>query len=315
MLPRIVFMGSPDFAVPSLQALAQHYPVVGAITQPDRPSGRGQRTSPCAVKMAALGLQIPVASPAKLRDPAALAQLQAWQPDLIVVVAYGQILRPAVLALPRWGCLNVHASLLPRWRGAAPVQAALLAGDNETGVTIMQLDSGVDTGPTLARQPMPIRPDHTAGSLSDELATLGANLLMQTLPSYLMGTLTPQPQPNAGGCYAPMLQKNAGQIDWQLPAAQLALQIRAYNPWPSSFTTWQAQPFKIHQTVALAGQSEPGLVTRQNGLVVVGTAAGLLSLRTVQAAGKKALPIDDFLRGNPHFIGSILGTTPALPTD
>ncbi len=188
-------MGSPEFALPTLRALAERYPVVGVVTQPDRPAGRGGTLKPPAVKQAALRLGLPVIQPEKLRQPEAMARLHAWAPDVIVVVAFGQILRPEVLDLPPFGCVNVHGSLLPRWRGAAPIQAAILAGDVETGITIMKMDAGVDTGPILSQRALPIAPDETGGSLFEKMSRLGAELLLETLPPYLAGELQPRPQP------------------------------------------------------------------------------------------------------------------------
>src|SRR5512142_279203 len=201
-MPRVVFMGSPEFATPILRGLAEKFQVVGVATQPDRPAGRGRQLTPPAVKVLAQELGLPLIQPPKLRAPEAMEQLRAWQPDLIVVAAFGQILRKDVLWLPRFGCINVHASLLPRWRGAAPIQAAILAGDEQTGVTIMQMDEGVDTGPTLAQQALPIGPDDTTGSLAGQLSALGEGLLLETLPGYLSGEIKPRPQKSEGATYA-----------------------------------------------------------------------------------------------------------------
>ena len=187
MTPSTVFMGSPDLALPILQALAAHYPIVGVVTQPDRPAGRGQALTPPPVKVLAEKLALPVIQPRRLREPEAMERLRSWAPELIVVAAFGQILRPEVLDLPRYGCINVHASLLPRWRGAAPIQAAILHGDADTGVTIMKMDPGVDTGPLLSQRSLPISPQDTAASLSEKLSALGAELLLETLPAYLKG--------------------------------------------------------------------------------------------------------------------------------
>ena len=204
---RVVFMGSPDFAVPALEGLAGQYKLAGVVTQPDRPAGRGGTLKPPAVKKAALHLGIPVIQPEKVRNPEAMNQLREWAPDLIVVAAFGQILRPEVLDLPPFGCVNIHGSLLPRGRGAAPIQAAILAGDRETGITIMKMDPGVDTGPMLSQRAIPILPEDTAGTLFEKLAPLGAELLLETLPRYLSGELKPQSQPTEGVTYAPMLKK------------------------------------------------------------------------------------------------------------
>jgi methionyl-tRNA formyltransferase len=232
---RIVFMGSPEFAVPALEALAAHYRLVGVVTQPDRPAGRWGTLKPPAVKAAALRLDIPVIQPEKLRDPEALDHLRAWAPDLIVVAAFGQILRPEALGLPKWGCINIHGSLLPRGRGAAPIQAAILAGDKETGITIMKMDPGVDTGPMLSQRVIPILPEDTAGRLFEKLAPIGAELLIETLPRYLSGELQPKPQPTEGVTDAPMLKKEDGRLDFTQPAALLERRVRAFNTWPG---TW-----------------------------------------------------------------------------
>lgn len=299
MSARLVFMGSPEFALPTLRLLAAGaYPVVGVITQPDRPAGRGRALSPPPVKNLALQLGLPVIQPERLKDPSAIAQLQDWAPDLIVVAAFGQILRPAVLDLPRWGCLNVHASLLPRWRGAAPIQAAILHGDPQTGVTIMRMDSGVDTGPLLSQRATAIGEDENAGSLGARLAILGAELLLETLPGYLRGELQPEPQEDALATYAPMLKKEAGRLDFNQPAGPLARRVRAFNPWPGSFTTWQGQPLKILRAHAAHTTALPaGSRTTLDGLPAISANPGLLVLDEVQPAGKRAMLGEVFLRG------------------
>lgn len=298
MHTRLVFMGSPEFALPSLQALAERYPLAGVVTQPDRPAGRGRALTPPPVKELALQLGLPVIQPRRLREPGAMEQLRAWQPDLIVVAAFGQILRPEVLDLPPFACLNVHASLLPRWRGAAPIQAALLHGDQETGITIMKMDPGVDTGPLLNQRAIPIRPDDTAAALSERLARLGAELLTETLPAYLSGALQPQPQDDAQATYAPMLKKADGQLDFNQPAVHLARRVRAFNPWPGAFTAWQGQLLKIHRARAVDAPSPgPGITTVYADLPALGTVQGLLLLDEVQPAGKKPMPGEVFLRG------------------
>ncbi len=290
-------MGSPDFAVPSLRALAGQYPVVGVVTQPDREAGRGQQLKAPPVKQAALELGLPVIQPERLRQPEAMEQLQSWSPDLIVVAAFGQILRPAVLDMPRFGCVNVHASLLPRWRGAAPIQACLLAGDEFSGVTIMRMDPGVDTGPQIAQRRTPLAVGETAGTLTDRLAVMGAEVLLDTLPDYLAGKIIPQPQNNELATYAPMLKKEAGQLDFSNPAGQLARQVRAFSPWPGAFTIWQGQPFKVHRAHAEAGESHPAQRGVVCGLPALGTSSGWLVLDEVQPAGKKNMPGAVFLHG------------------
>ena len=297
MACQIVFMGSPDFAVPSLRALADVYPIVGVVTQPDREAGRGRRLVAPPVKQVALEMDLPVIQPEKLRAPEAMSQLQAWKPDLIVVAAFGQILRPAVLDLPRYGCVNVHGSLLPRWRGAAPIQAAILAGDEQTGVTIMKMDSGVDTGPMLSQRAMPIKPEDTAGSLFERMSALGAELLVETLPGYLDGLIQPHPQPEDGVTYASMLKKEDGVLDFTRPAVELARRVRAYNPWPGAFFEWQGGLMKVHQAHAEEGRAEPGAHLVFQKSPAIGTGDGILVLDIVQPAGKKAMEGKAFLAG------------------
>lgn len=306
MSVRIIFMGSPEFALPTLQALATNFEVVGVVTQPDKPAGRGQVLTPPPVKVLAQELGLPVIQPRRLKEPEAMAQLQAWQPDLIVVAAFGQILRPAVLDLPPKGCINVHASLLPRWRGAAPIQAVILAGDAFSGVTIMRLDVGVDTGPLLNQRAIPVLPEDTAGTLGRRLADLGADLLVETLPGYLYGTVQPQPQDESLATLARMLKKEDGQLDFNQPAAFLARQVRAYNPWPGTFSLWQGQVFKVHRAHA-AGEAgaalSPGAPEIVDGKPAWGTAQGVLVLDEVQPAGKKSMPGEIFLRGARNWKG------------
>ncbi|GAB4489368.1 MAG: methionyl-tRNA formyltransferase [Anaerolineales bacterium] len=302
-LPRTVFMGSPRFAVPALRALASaNYPIVGVITQPDRPAGRGNALTPPPVKVAALEWGLEVFQPEKLRAPEAMQQLRAWNPDLIVVAAFGQILRPAVLTLPRYGCVNIHASLLPRHRGAAPIQAALLAGDKETGITIMLMDEGIDTGPMLARRSVEILPTDTGGSLFEKLSVLGGELLLETLPGYLGGKLVPQPQPAEGATYAPMLKKEDGLLDFTRPAAELERKIRAFQPWPGAFMQWQGGPLKIHKAhvrgkTGKQGSGEAGKLVIEEGLPAVVTTDGLLVFDELQPPGKAKMPGKAFLAG------------------
>jgi methionyl-tRNA formyltransferase len=300
MDPRIVFMGSPEFSLPTLQALHAAYNVVGVITQPDRPAGRGRSLTPPPVKVLAQEASIPVIQPRRLSEPEAMQQLQEWQPDMIVVAAFGQILRPNVLNLPPRGCINVHASLLPRWRGAAPINAALLAGDEQTGISIMCMDSGIDTGPVLAQAGIPILSTDNAGSLSAKLAQLGAELLIQTLPEYLTGKIVPLPQDETLATYAAMLEKEDGRLDFHQPAGALERKVRAFNPWPGAYTEWQGQTLKVHRAhAAHASQLEgaPGAATIHENMPAFFTAHDLLVLDEVQPAGKKAMPGEVFLRG------------------
>jgi methionyl-tRNA formyltransferase len=306
MAKRIVFMGSPEFAVPTLSAIANHYPIAGVVTQPDRPAGRGRKLTPPPVKILAEQLDLQTIQPKSLRDQSALDTLVDWKPDLIVVTAFGQILREEVLDLPPFGSLNVHASLLPRWRGAAPIQAAILHGDEFTGVTIMKMDRGIDTGPLLRQQELPIQPDETAGSLSPKLSQMGADLLIETLPRYFDGDLLPQPQ-QGEHTYAPMLKKRDGQLDFTKSAEQLERQIRAYNPWPGSFMNWENGQIKVHQARVVkisAGQAEgqPGqrIVSGEHPAIL--TSDGILVLEVLQPAGKKPMPGPVFLHGAREWI-------------
>lgn len=291
-------MGSPEFAVPSLKTLADHYPVVGVVTQPDRRAGRGRRLTPPAVKTAAQHLGLQVIQPGRLKDPEAMQQLEAWAPDLIVVAAFGQILRPEVLDLPRLGCINVHASLLPRWRGAAPIQAAILHGDLETGITLMKMDAGLDTGPMLKQEKIPIYEQDTAGSLSEKLATLSARILLETFPEYLAGKLQPIPQQDELATFAPRLEKSAGQLDFYQPAVDLARRVRAFNPWPGTYTTWEGQIIKIHHAhPVFRSLTKPGELDVHEGKPAIGAGDGLLVLDLVQPSGKQPMPGEQFLRG------------------
>ncbi|MEJ5223205.1 MAG: methionyl-tRNA formyltransferase [Anaerolineales bacterium] len=295
--PRIVFMGSPDFAVPSLRALAAAYRICGVVTQPVRPSGRGGVLSPPPVKVLAQELGLPLMQPEKLRASEAMAQLTEWAPDVIIVAAFGQILRQNVLDLPRFGCVNVHGSLLPRWRGAAPIQAAILAGDAETGITIMKMDAGIDTGDILSMRAIPIASDDTGGTLFEKMAQLGADLLLETLPRYLRGEIEPRPQPAEGVTYAPMLKKEDGLLDFTRPAAELERRVRAFNPWPSAWMLWQGAPLKIHRAHVGAAKAQPGQRLVVNGLPAIGAGEGVLVFDEVQPAGKKPMPGKAFLAG------------------
>lgn len=311
-MARIVYMGTPDFAVPSLQALARDHQVVGVVTQPDRPAGRGRRLVAPPVKEAAGALGLEVIQPPTLRRPEVVERLVAWRPDLVVVAAFGQILRPEVLGIPPHGCLNVHASLLPRYRGAAPIPAAILAGDERTGVTIMRMDEGLDTGPMLAQADWPIGPDDTTGSLTADLARLGASLLVEALPGWLEGRIAPRPQDDSQATYCRTLQKEDGLLDWALTASHLDRQVRACDPWPGAYTAWAGQRLKILRARPLPGRPGPGGV--EPGRVVdlapgtgVVTGEGVLELLQVQLAGKSAMDVHAFAQGRRDFVGSTLG--------
>jgi methionyl-tRNA formyltransferase len=293
----VVFMGSPDFALPNLKALAHHYEVVGVVTQPDRASGRGRELKPPPVKLLAQELNIPVIQPEKLRQPEAMEQLRAWKPDLIVVAAFGQILRKDVLDLPAHGCINVHASLLPRWRGAAPINAAILHGDEETGITIMKMDVGLDTGPILTQRSIRLTREDTAGSVFEKLSQLGADLLIETLPDYLSGKIQPVPQPEEGSTYAPMLKKEEGQLDFRRSASELERRVRAFNPWPGAFMDFDGTLLKVHRAHVEAGEAEAGQRLIYRDQPAVGAGNGLLILDEVQPAGKKTMSGKAFLAG------------------
>ena len=313
-MTRVVFMGTPEFSVPSLAMLvASDYEVAGVVTQPDRPSGRGRKLEPSPIKRFAVEHGLAVLQPETLRAPKAVAELAALRPDVIVVAAFGQILRPAVLALPPHGCVNVHASLLPRWRGAAPVQAAILAGDQVTGSTIMLMDEGMDTGPLFSQAAIAIHPDETAGILTERLSHHGADLLAETLPRWLAGAIAPQPQDNGLATLCRPVRKEQGIVDWSRPAVEIARAVRAYNPWPGASSTWNGLPLKVVQAGALAGDPAaelPGLVLERQGATVVVTGEGFLRLDIVQLAGRNPTSIDDFVRGQRGFAGSVLGRYP-----
>ena len=297
-------MGSPDFSLPTLRALADTYDVLGVVTQPDRASGRGRELKPPPVKLLAQELDIPVIQPEKLRQAEAMEQLRLWNPDLIVVAAFGQILKKDVLYLPRFGCINVHASLLPRWRGAAPINAAILHGDEETGITIMKMDVGLDTGPILTQRSIPLTREDTAGSVFEKLSHLGADLLIDTLPDYLSGKIEPVPQPEEGMTYAPMLKKEEGKLDFTHPADELERRVRAFNPWPSASIDFDGTLLKIHRAHVEAGEAEMGQRLIYRDQPAVGAGNGLLVLDEVQPAGKKSMSGKSFLAGARHWAQS-----------
>ncbi|MCU0463715.1 MAG: methionyl-tRNA formyltransferase [Anaerolineae bacterium] len=302
----VIFMGTPAFSVPSLWSLSGAHRVIAVYTQPDRPAGRKQELQPSPVKQAALVHHIPVFQPEKLRKPEVVAQLADLKPDLIVVAAYGQILPQSVLDIPKYGCINVHASLLPRWRGAAPIQASILAGDSETGVTIMEMEAGLDTGPMLRSEAVDITATETAQTLHDKLSRLGARLLVETLDDYLRGDLKATPQPEEGVTWAHQIEKEHGSIEWNRTAVEIDRQVRAFTPWPGTFTEWDGQTLKILAGSPADGQAAPGEVVKHGNGIAISTQNGLFVPTSVQLAGKKAVSIDEFLRGHPNFIGARL---------
>ena len=295
---KIVFMGSPDFAVPSLRLLHKEYIVCGVVTQPDRRAGRGRGLKPPPVKAAALELGLPVIQPERLKNEEAYSQLVEWAPDLIVVAAYGQILRKNVLELPEFGCINVHASLLPRWRGASPIQAAIAHGDQQTGVSIMQMEAGLDTGPVLSQKAIDILPSEKAGDLEERLSILGAELLLETLPGWFQKKIQPCAQDDSQLTYAPLMKKEDGKLDLSQSAEELERKIRAYNPWPGCYIEYEETNLKIHSAHVL---SDPTAVCGErdilNGFPVLGTSAGWLVLDFVQPAGKTIMDGKVFLNG------------------
>jgi methionyl-tRNA formyltransferase len=310
---RILFMGTPDFALPTLQALLDAgWPIVGVVTQPDRPAGRGQALHPPPVKALALAHGLPLFQPKSLRSPQDLERLRACAPDVIVTCATGHILTAEALALPTRGTLNVHGSLLPRWRGAAPLQAALLAGDAETGITIMCTDEGLDTGPILSQRAIPIAPRETAATLHDKLAQLGAELLLHTLPRWLSGELQTQPQPAEGVTIADRIRKEDGLIDWERSAREIDRQVRAFTPWSGAYTFWEGRRLKVVEALpspplgGTEGGKLPGDVIAVDGMPTVITGEGLLRLERVQLAGKKELSCETFVCGCADFIGGRL---------
>ncbi|HET9727479.1 MAG TPA: methionyl-tRNA formyltransferase [Gemmatimonadales bacterium] len=305
---RIVFFGTPEFAVPSLRALLrERYEVVGVVTQPDRPQGRSRSTLVAPpVKAEAVAAQLPVLQPARPLGDVFLAGLRRLEPDLGVVVAYGHILRSEVLTLPHLGMINVHASLLPRWRGAAPIQHAILAGETETGVSIMQMDAGLDSGPVLHRVATPIGPEETAGALADRLAELGATALVDALSLLTGGFARPAPQDPAGVTLAPKIDRDSARLDWRRDAASLARQVRAFDPAPGAWTTHGQDPLKLFGAVATGDRGEPGLVLAAGDRLIVGCGEGALAVREVQPAGRSRLSVADWTRGRGIAVGARL---------
>ncbi len=307
-MARIVFMGTPEFALPSLKALLAAHDIVAVVTQPDRPAGRRKQLQQSPVKQLALKAGLPILQPNRLRsDGAAITALRAYDADVFVVAAYGQILPESVLSIPRQGTVNVHASLLPRWRGAAPIQAAIRAGDTESGITIMLLDAGLDTGPMLAKRAIPLSADETGGSLHDKLAHLGVDLLTETLPRWLAGDITPEAQNSDLATYAPRIKKTEGEIDWTLSAREIERLVRAFKPWTRVYTSWNGAQLTVHAGITKAGRGQPGQVKRHGEGVAIGTGEGLFCPTALQLPGKKRLPVRAFLNGYNSFIGAQLG--------
>ena len=309
---RIAFAGTPDFSVPALEALVRAgYEMVGVLTQPDRPKGRGRQIAASPVKAGALAHGIAVSQPQTLKDEASRAELVSWRPDVLVVVAYGLILPRAALEIPRLGCLNIHASLLPRWRGAAPIQRSILAGDATTGVTIMLMDVGLDTGPMLLSKEAAIEPEDTGGSLHDRLSILGASAILEAIQGLTAGTLQPVSQPSEGVTYAAKIDKAEALIDWKRPAVEIERQVRAFNPWPVAETRLDGEQLRIFAASASRSHqidAEPGMIVavHDDGLWVQ-CGQGLLALQHLQRPGRRAVPAADFARGGAQLAGRRLG--------
>ena len=314
---RTVFMGTPQVAVPILESLIRgpcH--VLAVYTQPDKLVGRSQRLTPPPVKELAIKHKITVIQPKTLKSTEVVRELASFKPELIVVTAFGHILPPEVLSLPKFGCLNVHPSLLPRHRGPSPVANALLQGELVTGVTIMLMNENLDSGPILTQERVDISPLDTTGSLTAKLAHVGTELLMQTLPKWLAGELEPRPQDESQATYSRLITSQDGEIDWHLSAVELWQRVRAFNPWPGCYTWWQGKRLKIHQATVLnePSKDEIGkvLVLREPPKVGVVTGKDILGLCQIQLEGKREIPVADFVRGQRNFIGSILGLTQEL---
>ena len=315
---RVVFMGSPGFSVPVLKSLVLEGCEVAAVyTQPDRPAGRGRALLSSPVKVAAESFGLPVMQPASLKGEEAVEKLRSFAPDFIVVAAFGQILPKVVLDTPKFGCINIHPSLLPKFRGASPVASAILSGDDFTGVSIMLMDEGLDTGPVLSQAQVPISVNDTTGRLGEKLSLVAAGLLTEVLPRYLRGEISPRPQDDSKATYSGTITKEAGQIDWHMPVVDIWRRVRAYQPWPGCYTRWQGKQLKILEAVPLpdgktskVGQvikleKEPGKARAAFG-IVTGNGNGVLGIVRVQLEGKRAMASAEFLPGQPGFIGSVL---------
>jgi methionyl-tRNA formyltransferase len=322
---RIIYMGTPQFAIPALKALIdgarpglvlpEGYDIATVITRPDKPVGRGKEIVFSPVKQTALAYGIPVWQPGSLKRPENIEALAEYKADLYIVAAFGQILPQAVLVLPRYGTLNIHASLLPKYRGVSPISAAILHGDRETGVTVMLIDAGVDTGPTLLQRAIPVAEVDTTGSLTAKLAELGASALLEALPLWIQGKITPLPQNERLASHTHMLRKEDGEIHWNLPASMLARAVRAYSPWPSAYTYWHNKLLQIVSADAVSPEADveakPGTagMRKEQGrqALSVVTGNGLLVVERLQLEGKKAMSAEEFLRGYPQIVGDVLG--------
>ena len=307
---KVVFMGTPEFAVPTLQALIDHHQVAAVVTQPDRQRGRGKKVQFSPVKEKAAEYKIPVLQPEKARDEEFIQELETIAPDVIVVVGYGQILPERILNLPKYGCINVHGSLLPKYRGAAPIQWAVLNGEEKTGITTMYMEKGLDTGDMIDKAEVVLDPKETAGSLHDKLMNLGADLLLETLDKLEKGTIVRTKQDDSQSCYAKMLSKEMGRMDFSRSAKELEQWIRGMNPWPSAYTTMNGKTLKIWDAdvVSYEGSVEPGTVVKvTKDTIIVAAGEGALALKEIQLAGKKRMPVQAFLLGSSVETGIRLG--------
>lgn len=304
-------MGTPDFALPALDYLvSSEYELVAVYTQPDKASGRGRSSLTSPVKKAALDNGLEVFQPVSLKQAKEREKLARLSPGVIVTAAYGQLLPGNILDIPSYGCLNIHPSLLPRHRGPSPVAATILAGDETAGVSIMLMDEGMDTGPVITRQKCPLSLEDTTGSLTRKLANIGAKLLKQTLPLWLGGEITPEPQEEEKATYSRLIRKGEGRIDWQRPADELGRRVRAFQPWPACNTTWRGKILKVVSAFPLPGSGEPGHVVavqeKQGISLGVQTGEGILGLRQLQLEGKRVMTAEEFVRGQKDFIGAFL---------
>lgn len=310
MFMRVVFMGTPEFAVPSLEALLKSEDhVVGIVTQPDRPKGRGQSLTPSPIKLIAEREQLPLLQPTKMKDPAFLETLTAWKPDLITVAAFGRILPPVILNLPSKGCINVHGSLLPKYRGAGPIQWAIINGEKKTGITTMLMDEGMDTGAILLQERLAITPEDTPGTLSPRLAELGGRLLIKTIEQLKAGTLVPRQQDHSQATMAPLLKKEDGAIDWTMSATAIANRVRGLTPWPGAYTFVGEERWTIWRAVAMPEQVKamPGTMTQvTKDAVHVATGNGVLVLTELQPANRRRMTVSEYLAGHPIPVGCML---------
>lgn len=305
---RLIFMGTPQFAVPALLALEHAgHDIAGVVTRVDKPAGRGRSLSQPAVKQTALNMGLAVYQPHRVRDPDFVSLLKSLAPDAIVVAAYGQILPREILGLPRFGCINIHASLLPLYRGAAPIQWAVINGEAETGITIMQMDEGMDTGDILMQKAVSIFGSETAAGLMERLSALGAELIVEAMPLIEAGEIKPVRQDHSRATYAPLLKKEDGLIDWGLPAQAIYNRVRGLLPWPVAFSYLDGKMIKILEADIVPGTGEPGVIATEEGSILVGTWEGLLRIKRLQVEGRNPVTAAEFLRGHRHIAGRRFG--------